>query len=237
MCQFRTNDLLETFFALLKRNDIEAQINNSDPSVEPCFNIFAAFVSTLQYYVSHENLLDTSPIRRYFDYFIQISKFEELHWVIQKPWTGGTVILQKLFTTHWKNFSHMLPTINYQDLQFHEKLGEGTFGVVHKGMWKQGYEKNVVAIKVVNTDSPFFDALELQRELLLLYFLKHPNIVDFYGGCYHETDRCFVIVTRLYDGSLRALFDSKARKLTQVEKYNLALQIGKGIKHLHDIGT
>ena len=124
---------------------------------EPCFNIFAAFVAVLQYHVSNENLMESSPIRKYFDYFIQLSKIEEFHWIIQKPWTGGTVILQKLFTAHWHHFSHMLPLIEHHELDFHEKLGAGTFGTVYKGIWKRRHQNVVVAIKVVDTDSQFFD--------------------------------------------------------------------------------
>lgn len=236
VCHFRTSNLLEQLYLLMDKHQVNSSAQQIDIQEEPCFNIFASFVSVLQYFVTNENLDEKSPNRKYFDYFIHLSKLEELHWIIQKPWTGGTVILQKLFTTHWHYFSHMLPLINYEDLEFGEKLGAGTFGTVFRGLWKRDHETVVVAIKVVDTNSQFFDELELRRELLLLYFLKHPNLVDFYGGCYHQHDHSFIIVTRLYDGSLRSLFDSKSRKLTQMEKYNLALQIGKGIKHLHDIG-
>jgi serine/threonine protein kinase len=82
--------------------------------------------------------------------------------------------------------------------------------------------------------------MELRRELLLLYFLKHPNLVEFHGGCYHREEHSFYIVTRLYQGSLRSFFSSlheRGETLTDAEKCKLAYDVALGIQHLHNIGS
>jgi hypothetical protein len=147
---FRTDDMLHRLYSMVLKRQDGAKVLSLVRKAEPCFNIITAFIAILQYHVSPASLEPEAVERKYFDYFIQLSKIEELHWVIQKPWTGGTVILQKLFTTHWHHFSHMLPLIPKENIELNDKLGAGSFGTVYAGIWRQSHRHKEVAIKVVN---------------------------------------------------------------------------------------
>ncbi|XP_059800280.1 tyrosine kinase, non-receptor, 2b isoform X5 [Hypanus sabinus] len=74
--------------------------------------------------------------------------------------------------------------ISEKDLTLHEKLGDGSFGVVRRGDWQSPSGKVMnVAVKCLKTDvlnQP--DALDdFIREVNAMHFLDHLNLIRLYG--------------------------------------------------------
>lgn len=71
-----------------------------------------------------------------------------------------------------------------------EKLSEGGYGVVHKGLWKQ----TLVAIKQIKTEIIKDDKLdEFRNECAVMEVIRHPNIVMFLGACTTPPNLCIVL--------------------------------------------
>jgi serine/threonine protein kinase len=62
--------------------------------------------------------------------------------------------------------------------QIGDKLGEGTFGVVHKAT----FSGKTIAIKFIEIDDADADAGELANEIKILKECAHENIVSYYGA-------------------------------------------------------
>ena len=209
------------------------------------YNIIAAFISVLQYEYntppSNATPEESLSHEKYTQFFMELIKIKDIHWIVHKPWTGGCKILQDLLVRNWKKYSHILPMIPHYNLELKDKIGSGAFGTVYKGVWKNNKATDkLYAIKVVNTNSGSFDEKELRRELMLLSIISHQNLVEFHGACYDNTSDCFMIVTDLYVFSLRDYFDklSKAKRtLTLTEQCKLCTGIADAIKYLHQLGS
>ena len=84
------------------------------------------------------------------------------------------------------------------NLSVGKQIGEGEFGIVHKGM----YNGNPCAIKMLkeNIDQRSLQHQRLMIEITILALVKpHPSVVGFIGGCIHDLSSP-VIVEELIDG-------------------------------------
>uniref|UniRef100_UPI00398E97B2 non-receptor tyrosine-protein kinase TNK1 n=1 Tax=Pristiophorus japonicus TaxID=55135 RepID=UPI00398E97B2 len=74
--------------------------------------------------------------------------------------------------------------INDKDLALHERLGNGSFGVVRRGEWRlrSGRVLNV-AVKCLRSDiSNEMDAMaDFLQEINAMYALNHPHLIHLYG--------------------------------------------------------
>ena len=73
--------------------------------------------------------------------------------------------------------------ISESDLQFEEKLGDGSFGVVKKALWKKTGE--YVAVKVLKRDIITSDQIleDFIREVNVMHSLNHQHLVKLHGVC------------------------------------------------------
>ncbi|XP_039495408.1 serine/threonine-protein kinase pelle [Drosophila santomea] len=118
------------------------------------------------------------------------------------------------------------------------RLGQGGFGDVYRGRWKQ----LDVAIKVMNYRSPNIDQkkVELQQshnELRYLNSIRHDNIVALYGYSVKGAKPCLVYQL-MKGGSLEArLRAHKAQNpqpaLTWQQRFSISLGTARGIYFLH----
>jgi len=88
-----------------------------------------------------------------------------------------------------------LEDVSFQFLQeiadgFSEKriLGEGAFGVVYKGVTKNGDD---VAVKKLKLRDVNLDFKQFQNEFYNLTKLKHQNIVQILGYCFETEKKTF----------------------------------------------
>ena len=63
-------------------------------------------------------------------------------------------------------------------------LGEGQFGMVRRGVWRNRHESNSilgVAVKTLKSDSEERDKVKFLQEAAIMAQFKHPNVVSLYG--------------------------------------------------------
>ncbi|XP_061358411.1 G-type lectin S-receptor-like serine/threonine-protein kinase At1g67520 [Gastrolobium bilobum] len=110
------------------------------------------------------------------------------------------------------------------------KLGEGGFGPVYKGLLPQGEE---IAIKKLSKGSGQ-GVIEFKNELVLISELQHMNIVQLLGCCIHEDQR-MLIYEYMPNKSLDFfLFDStQSKKLDWKKRFNIIDGIAQGLLYLH----
>ena len=90
-------------------------------------------------------------------------------------------------------------------------VGKGSFGVVHKGLWKNKY----VAVKRIESES---EKKAFKVEIRQLARVSHPNIVKLYGACVNPV--CLVM-EYAEGGSLYNGKDNKIRqKFLMKKKYS-----------------
>jgi serine/threonine protein kinase len=123
--------------------------------------------------------------------------------------------------------------IKYEDLQFHEKISEGAFGVVFRGV----YRNSNVAIKKIKDD--FNNRNEFENEVRIMKSLRHPNVLLFMGACIMGDFR--LIVTELMGNSLESAIHSNKSQialhgnLSFKKKVDLIMDIVRGMIYLHGL--
>ncbi|KAK9056898.1 hypothetical protein SSX86_024262 [Deinandra increscens subsp. villosa] len=112
------------------------------------------------------------------------------------------------------------------------KIGEGGFGPVYKGVLPNG---TLIAVKQLSSKSKQGNR-EFLNELGMISALQHPNLVKLYGCCI-EGNQLLLAYEYLENNSLaRALFGPKE---TQLEldwptRYRICIGIARGLAFIHE---
>ncbi|CAN6219100.1 unnamed protein product, partial [Urochloa humidicola] len=126
-----------------------------------------------------------------------------------------------------------LPTLQEATEHFSEKnkLGEGGFGTVYKGILSDGQE--IAVKKLLGRAGTGLD--QLQNEMRVLAELQHKNLVGLQGFCSHQDDT-LLVYEYIKNGSLdNILFDdTKGNVLNWEQQCNIIHGIAKGILYLHE---
>uniref|UniRef100_A0ACD5WQA3 Uncharacterized protein n=1 Tax=Avena sativa TaxID=4498 RepID=A0ACD5WQA3_AVESA len=111
------------------------------------------------------------------------------------------------------------------------KLGEGAFGAVYKGILPNGQE--IAVKKLVGTAGHGLH--QLHNEVVLLAELQHKNLVRLQGFYSHQDDT-LLVYEYIKNGSLdNFLSDTReGHTLIWEQRYNIILGIAKGILYLHE---
>ncbi|WOG89745.1 hypothetical protein DCAR_0208984 [Daucus carota subsp. sativus] len=111
------------------------------------------------------------------------------------------------------------------------KIGEGGFGPVYKGILPDGQE---IAVKQLSSKSKQGNR-EFINEIGLISALQHPNLVKLYGCCI-EGNQLLLIYEYLENNSLaRALFGRERNiNLDWTMRKKILLQIARGLTYLHE---
>ncbi|XP_022843325.1 putative cysteine-rich receptor-like protein kinase 30 [Olea europaea var. sylvestris] len=109
------------------------------------------------------------------------------------------------------------------------EIGAGAFGTVYKGLLSTGQE---VAVKRLSSNSYQADSV-LKNEVLLLSKLQHPNLIKLLGYCLHGQER-MLVYELMEKKSLNAyLFGETRHKLGWTIRFEIVIDIARGILHLH----
>jgi hypothetical protein len=113
--------------------------------------------------------------------------------------------------------------------RFSEKLGEGGFGCVFKGMLPGCTPVAVKKLKDLRQDEKQFRA-----EVRTIGMIQHINIVRLLGFCAEGSGR-FLVYEYMANGSLSShLFSKSSSKLSWELRYSIALGIARGLAYLHE---
>ncbi|XP_034678460.1 probable LRR receptor-like serine/threonine-protein kinase At1g53440 [Vitis riparia] len=112
------------------------------------------------------------------------------------------------------------------------KIGEGGFGPVYKGVQSDG---SVIAVKQLSSKSKQGNR-EFVNEIGMISALQHPNLVKLYGCCI-EGNQLLLIYEYLENNCLaRALFGSDEQRLNLdwPTRKKICLGIARGLAYLHE---
>ncbi|KAL5195001.1 Cysteine-rich receptor-like protein kinase 25 [Glycine soja] len=111
------------------------------------------------------------------------------------------------------------------------KIGQGGFGVVYKGVFPNGQEIAVKRLSVTSLQG----AVEFRNEAALVAKLQHRNLVRLLGFCLEGQEK-ILIYEYIPNKSLdRFLFDPvKQRELDWSRRYKIIVGIARGIQYLHE---
>lgn len=115
-----------------------------------------------------------------------------------------------------------------------ETVGKGGYGSVHKG--RHIPTGNIVALKIINLDTPDDDVDDIQREVTLLSQLRDaPNITKYYG-CYMDGPRVWIVMEFAQGGSVDALMKaSKDGCLEEKFASVITREVLVGLSYLHKV--
>ncbi len=118
-------------------------------------------------------------------------------------------------------------TVDPTDFAKQEKIGKGSFGVVHKGEWAN----ITVAIKELRAGKmPDRILSKFKNEAFIMAQCRHPNIVQLYGICLEQP--YVMIMEFLVNGSLFHYLHGD-KKLEWSQKYKIATDVAVGLEFLH----
>ncbi|XP_042430867.1 probable LRR receptor-like serine/threonine-protein kinase At1g53440 isoform X1 [Zingiber officinale] len=112
------------------------------------------------------------------------------------------------------------------------KIGEGGFGPVYKGVLPEG---SIIAVKQLSSKSRQGNR-EFVNEIGMISALQHPNLVKLYGCCI-EGNQLLLIYEYMENNSLaRALFGPLKYRLNLEwqTRRNICIGIARGLSYLHE---
>ncbi|XP_031398698.1 G-type lectin S-receptor-like serine/threonine-protein kinase At1g11410 isoform X2 [Punica granatum] len=116
------------------------------------------------------------------------------------------------------------------NFSFINKLGQGGFGSVYKGVLDDGKE---IAVKRLSKSSGQGIG-EFKNEVTLIAKLQHRNLVKILGCCIQEDEKMLIYEYLPNKGLDSFLFDEKKRLLLDWRKrFEIASGIARGILYLH----
>ncbi|XP_077128791.1 mitogen-activated protein kinase kinase kinase 20 isoform X1 [Ranitomeya variabilis] len=112
--------------------------------------------------------------------------------------------------------------IKFNDLQFYESCGGGSFGSVYRAKWLS--QDKEVAVKKL---------LKIEKEAEILSMLSHRNIIQFYGAVLEPPNYC-IVTEYAGGGSLYDYINSNRSEDMDMEHIMAwATDVAKGMHYLH----
>ncbi|XP_024967556.1 cold-responsive protein kinase 1-like isoform X1 [Cynara cardunculus var. scolymus] len=119
-----------------------------------------------------------------------------------------------------------------EDFKPENKIGEGGFGSVFKGMLKDG---TVIAVKVLGAESRQ-GLREFMTEITVISDIQHENLVKLHGCCV-EGDHRILVYGYLKNGSVDQTLLGSGQcsiKFTWEVRRKICIGVAKGLAYLHE---
>ncbi|XP_062087403.1 receptor-like serine/threonine-protein kinase SD1-8 isoform X2 [Humulus lupulus] len=116
------------------------------------------------------------------------------------------------------------------EFSFANKIGEGGFGPVYKGVLPSGQE---IAVKRLSKSSGQ-GTEEFKNEVILIAKLQHRNLVKLLGCCIQGEEKMLIYEYLPNKGLNSLLFDETRKKsLTWKKRFDIITGISRGLVYLH----
>nr|DAD38502.1 TPA_asm: hypothetical protein HUJ06_009143 [Nelumbo nucifera] len=145
----------------------------------------------------------------------------------QAPWTDLTGL-----DLHTSSFTLTQIKVATNNFDAANKIGEGGFGPVYKGLLSDG---TMIAVKQLSSKSKQ-GTREFVNEIGIISALQHPHLVNLYGCCV-EGNQLLLVYEYMENNSLaRALFGPEEcqLKLDWRTRHKICVGIAKGLAYLHE---
>jgi len=134
-----------------------------------------------------------------------------------------------------------LKDLDRENLMLVKALGQGAFGEVYQGIFKNKNDSSEleVAVKTLPELSTNQAEMDFLMEALIMSKFIHPNIVHFIGVCFDKHPR-FIILELLAGGDLKTFLresrskPDKPSSLTMRDLLNAAIDVAKGCSYLEE---
>ncbi|KDO27537.1 TKL/DRK protein kinase [Saprolegnia parasitica CBS 223.65] len=118
--------------------------------------------------------------------------------------------------------------IDFGAIALGELIGQGAFGTVHKGVWRE----TLIAVKILQCQTLTPDILEeFETEVHIMSVLRHPNICRLLGACLDPPTRC-LIVEYIPMGSLWCVLRQPV-SIDYAKQLRFARDTALGMHYLH----
>ncbi|KAG9453877.1 hypothetical protein H6P81_006781 [Aristolochia fimbriata] len=118
-----------------------------------------------------------------------------------------------------------------KNFSLENKIGEGGFGTVYKGMLKDGRQVAIKRAKKSLHDNRL--TTEFRNEIETLSNLEHLNLVRFFGYLEHADER-LIVVEYVRNGTLREHLDgSRGNGLDLARRLDIAIDVAHAVTYLH----
>ncbi|KAL6073254.1 putative serine/threonine-protein kinase EDR1 [Balamuthia mandrillaris] len=125
--------------------------------------------------------------------------------------------------------------IKYEDLEFGELVGKGSFGRVYKGEYF-GTEVAIKQVLMMGMD-PELTKKYVRREVNMLRVARHPNIVSFMGYCNRtDANELYIITEWIGGGNLTQLLRDPSISVPWRRRVLLARDVALSVLFLHQKG-
>jgi len=115
-----------------------------------------------------------------------------------------------------------------------ETVGKGAYGSVSKG--RDLRTGKIVALKIINLDTPDDDVEDIRREVSLLLQLKEAPNVTKYFGCYMDGPRVWIVMEFAQGGSVLSLMKASRDGCIEERFASVIIrEVLKGLEHLHKV--
>ena len=124
--------------------------------------------------------------------------------------------------------------IDEKDLNFLGKLGEGSFGLIKKVI----YKNKKYAAKIIDYDSKLLQEM-IDREIMILAYCSHPTIIDFIGYSILNNKKIAILMQLAEKGSLGDIIKSLNKSIPPenfkaTQKQIILVGIAKAMMYLHN---
>ncbi|XP_051863994.1 mitogen-activated protein kinase kinase kinase 7-like isoform X13 [Drosophila albomicans] len=127
-------------------------------------------------------------------------------------------------------------SVSSNEIQICERIGYGSYGVVHKALWQTELEVITIALKIIEDKSQDSETEKIRfeknilREIENLQKCTHPNIITLYGVSKYSDNIC-LLFEYADCGSLYKFLHRTKREVSMDERIDWMLQCAKIVIH------
>ncbi|KAG0459558.1 hypothetical protein HPP92_022686 [Vanilla planifolia] len=206
----------------------------------PIRGVYGPLISAISVTPNFDPPSDPSGLKKSIEVIIGISAFFFVVLLVLGIWCRKRCIRQNSMYKDLRD--HDLPTglftlrqVKAATANFDpaNKIGEGGFGPVYKGLLSDG---TTIAVKQLSAKSRQGNR-EFLNEIGMISALQHPNLVKLHGCC-TEGNQLLLIYEYMENNCLsRALFGSDHQSRISLDwptRYMICLDIARGLAYLHE---